>query len=93
MNTEMIRSFKSSPASLGVEAVSDGHSTSTEVNIGEKRLGSEDTYVGRDDGPPVDRGRQAWEYVTATLVLETVIWVSLLTISKAPSVVLMILLP
>ena len=82
MNTEMIGSFESSPASLGV-TVFDDHSTSTEVNIEEKHLASEDTYVGRDDGPPVDRGCQAWEYVAATLVLETVIWVSL-SIFEAP---------
>ena len=82
MNTEMIRSFEFSPASLGV-TVFDGHSTSIEVNIGEKHLTSEDTYAGRDDGPPVDRGCQAWDYVAATLVLETVIWVSL-SIFEAP---------
>ena len=69
---------RSSPTSLE-SPLSDIHST-REIRIQETYRPTEEEKgfpVKQDDGPPVDRGRQAWGYVSATFILETVIWVSL----------------
>lgn len=83
-NAEMATSYKYSPDSSAI-TVLDGRFTSSEVHTEEKRSTSEEeTFVEQDNGPPVDRGPQAWAYVIAALILETVVWVSL-SIAEASS--------